>query len=236
MPAHLARRREEPAGVPLGLPTAHRPRPARVVLRVQRAGARMLARTQVRRRAALVEPLPEMMAARWVHAGIGGDVLVPVPVHAARCASAASIRLSCSRAASARLDCLLPRPSRAREHGPACAGPPRSRRQRRWRVRRERGAPCDFRALGGADRRRGDHRCDVQGLCRGALRRARRPSRRSRWHASASVPPGPWPLAPRLHPVDALLARHEALVDEVAPQRRRVGMTTARSWLTSFSG
>ncbi len=32
----------------------------------------------------LVEPLSEIMAARWARAGIGGDVLVPVPVHAAR--------------------------------------------------------------------------------------------------------------------------------------------------------
>jgi ComF family protein len=32
----------------------------------------------------LVEPLAEIMAQRWARAGIGGDVLVPVPVHAAR--------------------------------------------------------------------------------------------------------------------------------------------------------
>jgi predicted amidophosphoribosyltransferase len=32
----------------------------------------------------LVEVLAEQMAARWKRAGIGGDVLVPVPVHAAR--------------------------------------------------------------------------------------------------------------------------------------------------------
>jgi len=32
----------------------------------------------------LVAPLAEVMAARWRRAGIGGDVLVPVPVHAER--------------------------------------------------------------------------------------------------------------------------------------------------------
>ena len=32
----------------------------------------------------LVAPLAELMAARWRRAGIGGDVLVPVPVHAER--------------------------------------------------------------------------------------------------------------------------------------------------------
>jgi competence protein ComFC len=31
-----------------------------------------------------VEPLAAIMAERWARAGIGGDVLVPVPVHAAR--------------------------------------------------------------------------------------------------------------------------------------------------------
>jgi ComF family protein len=32
----------------------------------------------------LVDVLAEQMAARWARAGIGGDLLVPVPVHAAR--------------------------------------------------------------------------------------------------------------------------------------------------------
>lgn len=32
----------------------------------------------------LVEPLAQLMAERWRHAGIGGAILVPVPVHAAR--------------------------------------------------------------------------------------------------------------------------------------------------------
>ena len=36
----------------------------------------------------LVEPLAELMAARWRRAGIGGDMLVPVPVHAAQATAA----------------------------------------------------------------------------------------------------------------------------------------------------
>ncbi|CAN5449287.1 hypothetical protein BH20CHL6_BH20CHL6_05670 [soil metagenome] len=32
----------------------------------------------------LATPLGELLAARWVRAGTGGDVLVPVPVHASR--------------------------------------------------------------------------------------------------------------------------------------------------------
>jgi ComF family protein len=32
----------------------------------------------------LVEPLAQIMAARWARAGIGAEVLVPVPVHAAK--------------------------------------------------------------------------------------------------------------------------------------------------------
>lgn len=32
----------------------------------------------------LVQPLAELVAERWRRAGVGGDVLVPVPVHAAR--------------------------------------------------------------------------------------------------------------------------------------------------------
>ncbi len=32
----------------------------------------------------LVDPLADLLAARWQRAGVGGDVLVPVPVHPAR--------------------------------------------------------------------------------------------------------------------------------------------------------
>jgi ComF family protein len=82
----LARRRDEPAGVPLGL-AASQPR-GLVQLEwccsysgVARAA---LAALKYDGELRLVEVLAEQMSARWARAGIGGDVLVPVPVHAAR--------------------------------------------------------------------------------------------------------------------------------------------------------
>lgn len=82
----LARRRDEPAGVPLGLATSQ---PAGIVQLewccaysgVARAS---LAALKYDGELRLVEVLAEQMAARWVRAGIGGELLVPVPVHAAR--------------------------------------------------------------------------------------------------------------------------------------------------------
>jgi ComF family protein len=82
----LARRRDEPPGVPLGLATTQ-PR-GLVQLEwccsysgVARAA---LAALKYDGELRLVDVLAEQMAARWGRAGIGGDVLVPVPVHAAR--------------------------------------------------------------------------------------------------------------------------------------------------------
>lgn len=82
----LARRLDEPAGVPLGLSSrlpaglvqlewcAAYNGPARACLHALKYdGERRL-----------VEPLAQIMAERWARVGIGGDVLVPVPVHAAR--------------------------------------------------------------------------------------------------------------------------------------------------------
>lgn len=82
----LARRRDEPAGVPLGL-AASQPAgvvqlewccsysgPARACLHALKYDGELR----------LVEALAEQMAARWAGAGIGGEMLVPVPVHAAR--------------------------------------------------------------------------------------------------------------------------------------------------------
>jgi ComF family protein len=83
---YLTRRIDEPPGAPLGLP-ARQPTgivqlewcaayagPARACLHALKYdGERRL-----------VEPLAQLMAERWRHSGIGGDVLVPVPVHAAR--------------------------------------------------------------------------------------------------------------------------------------------------------
>jgi ComF family protein len=82
----LARRRDEPAGVPLGLAASQ---PAGLVQLewccsysgVARAA---LAALKYDGELRLVEVLAEQMAARWARAGIGGDILVPVPVHAAR--------------------------------------------------------------------------------------------------------------------------------------------------------
>jgi ComF family protein len=83
---YLARRRDEPAGVPLGL-AASQPRGI-VQLEwccsysgVARAA---LAALKYDGELRLVEVLAELMATRWARAGVGGDVLVPVPVHAAR--------------------------------------------------------------------------------------------------------------------------------------------------------
>ena len=77
---------DEPSGVPLGLPWRQ---PAGIVQLEWCAAYNGPARACLHalkydgeRR--LVEPLATFMAERWARAGIGGDVLVPVPVHAAR--------------------------------------------------------------------------------------------------------------------------------------------------------
>jgi ComF family protein len=84
--ASLTRRQAEPAGVPLGLPTRV---PAGIVQLEWCAAYNGPARACLHalkydgeRR--LVDPLARIMAERWARVGIGGDVLVPVPVHAAR--------------------------------------------------------------------------------------------------------------------------------------------------------
>jgi ComF family protein len=84
--ASLTRRSAEPAGVPLGLPTKV---PAGIVQLEWCAAYNGPARACLHalkydgeRR--LVAPLAQIMAQRWARAGIGGDVFVPVPVHAAR--------------------------------------------------------------------------------------------------------------------------------------------------------
>ncbi len=84
--AHMSRRLGEPAGVPVGLPANA---PAGIVQLEWCAAFNGPARASVHalkydgeRR--LVQPLSELMAARWRAAGVGGEVLVPVPVHAAK--------------------------------------------------------------------------------------------------------------------------------------------------------
>lgn len=82
----LARRLDEPAGAPIGLPVRM---PANIVqlewcaafTGPPRAAIHALKYDGERR---LVRPLAEMLAARWRRAGAGGSVLVPVPVHVAR--------------------------------------------------------------------------------------------------------------------------------------------------------
>jgi ComF family protein len=82
----MERRLDEPPGVPIGLPSSQ---PAGIVQLEwctsfngpARASVHALKYDGERR---LVTPLAELMAARWRRAGIGGDVLVPVPVHAQR--------------------------------------------------------------------------------------------------------------------------------------------------------
>jgi ComF family protein len=83
---HLARRRDEPAGAPLGLAVSQPAGlvqlewccaysgPARACLHALKYDGELR----------LVEVLAEQMAARWARAGIGGEILVPVPVHAER--------------------------------------------------------------------------------------------------------------------------------------------------------
>lgn len=84
--AALARRRSEPAGVPIGL-AANQPAgiiqlewccsytgPARACVHALKYDGELR----------LVEPLAELMAQRWRRAAVGGEVIVPVPAHAAR--------------------------------------------------------------------------------------------------------------------------------------------------------
>ena len=84
--AHMNRRLSEPCGVPIGLPSNA---PAGIVQLEWCAAFNGPARASVHARKddgarRLVKPLSELMAARWRAASVGGDILVPVPVHAAK--------------------------------------------------------------------------------------------------------------------------------------------------------
>jgi ComF family protein len=82
----LARRRDEPAGVPLGLASTQPQGLVQLEWCCSYSGVARaaLAALKYDGELRLVEVLAEQMAARWARVGIGGDVLVPVPVHAAR--------------------------------------------------------------------------------------------------------------------------------------------------------
>jgi ComF family protein len=82
----LARRRDEPAGVPLGLASSQPQWLVQLEWCCSYSGVARasLAALKYDGELRLVEVLAEHMAARWARAGIGGEVLVPVPVHAAK--------------------------------------------------------------------------------------------------------------------------------------------------------
>lgn len=82
----LSRRRDEPAGVPLGLMFSQ---PAGIAQLEWCAGYGGVARACLHAlkydgEQRLAAPLGELLAERWRRAGVGGELLVPVPVHAAR--------------------------------------------------------------------------------------------------------------------------------------------------------
>lgn len=84
--AALARRQNEPPGNPIGLAAAQPAGLAQLEWCGSYTGPARSAlhafKYDGERR--LLGPLAELMAQRWRHAAIGGDLLVPVPVHAQR--------------------------------------------------------------------------------------------------------------------------------------------------------
>lgn len=84
--AHMSRRLDEPPGVPVGLPSSQ---PRGIVQLEWCASFNGPARASVHAlkydgELRLVAPLAELMAARWRRASVGGEILVPVPIHAER--------------------------------------------------------------------------------------------------------------------------------------------------------
>jgi ComF family protein len=82
----LAVRRDLPPGVPMGLPAAMPVTLAQLEWCAPFSGAtrRALHKLKYGGEQRLAAPLAEAMANRWRAAGVGGELLVPVPVHAAR--------------------------------------------------------------------------------------------------------------------------------------------------------
>ena len=82
----LSRRIDEPSGRPIGLPSDQ---PAALAQLEWCASFSGPARNAIHAlkydgEQRLARPLGRLMAGRWRRAAIGGEVLVPVPVHAAR--------------------------------------------------------------------------------------------------------------------------------------------------------
>jgi len=84
--APLFRRRREPPGVPLGMPTSLPPGLLQLEWCAAYSGPVRAALHALKYRGErrLVEPLADALAERWQATGRGGDVLTWVPVHASR--------------------------------------------------------------------------------------------------------------------------------------------------------
>lgn len=83
---HLGARLDAPAGLPLGLPGDLPAGLAQLEWCAPFTGPTRAAIHELKYAAnrRLAEPLGELLAARWRRAAQGGEVLVPIPVHAAR--------------------------------------------------------------------------------------------------------------------------------------------------------
>ena len=83
---HLAARLDAPPGLPFGLPADLPDRLIQLEWCAPFSGPTRATLHELKYSAnrRLVAPLGDLLAARWRRAGYGGDVLVPVPVHAAR--------------------------------------------------------------------------------------------------------------------------------------------------------
>jgi ComF family protein len=83
---HLSARLDEPPGAPIGLPGGLPDGVAQLEWCAPFTGPTRAALHELKYAAnrRLAQPLGELLAARWRRAGIGGELLVPVPVHADR--------------------------------------------------------------------------------------------------------------------------------------------------------
>ena len=171
----LTRRLREPAGVPLGLPSKV---PAGIVQLEWCAAYNGPARACLHalkydgeRR--LVGPLAEIMAERWARAGIGGDVIAYVPVHAARKRQRGFDQAELlARGVANRLGLSVVPAVRRATKTTAQHALGRRARPPTW-VTLSRRDPtlrgCDQRLMDSADRRPDYDGSNAGGLCRGAL-------------------------------------------------------------------